>query len=91
MDNQPTGVELNKYATTEEIKAFRVEVDVLIQKAMKIVLDCHTNSDGNYTIGNIARNELNVHLIESKMWLGKCLEAMGNPFPKELADKAPLA
>jgi hypothetical protein len=24
-----------------------------------------------------------------KMWLGKMLEGLGNPFPKELADKAP--
>jgi hypothetical protein len=27
-------------------------------------------------------------LIEAKMWAGKMLEALDNPFPPELADKA---
>jgi hypothetical protein len=27
-------------------------------------------------------------LQEAKMWAGKVLEAVGNPFPAELADKA---
>ncbi len=27
-------------------------------------------------------------LQEGKMWAGKCLEALGSPFPKEFQDKA---
>ncbi len=27
-------------------------------------------------------------LQEAKMWVGKCLEALGSEFPKELRDKA---
>lgn len=27
-------------------------------------------------------------LQEAKMWTGKCLEAIGSPFPKELRDEA---
>lgn len=29
-----------------------------------------------------------IHLTDAKMWAGKLLEALGSPFPKELADKA---
>lgn len=77
-----------RYATVEEIKAFRVEVDALIQKSAELNV--------NYGVGMWQSKyqpdqELHVHLIEAKMALGKCLEAMGNPFPAELADKAPKA
>jgi hypothetical protein len=35
-----------------------------------------------------ARDQVRIHLINAKMWAGKILEALGNPFPPELADKA---
>ncbi len=76
------------YTTKDEIKAFRVEVDALIQKAHALNV--------NYTNGKWCSKlepdaEVYVHLIEAKMWLGKCLEAMGNEFPAELADKATIS
>ncbi len=86
--NGKPGTMTQKYATVEEIKAFRVEIDALIQKS--------TDLNVNYGAGMWHSkfrpdNEVHAHLIEAKMWLGKCLEAMGNPFPAELADKAPKA
>jgi ribosomal protein L17 len=74
------------YATVEDIKAFRVEVDALIEKAKKFNLN---NTPENFCSKGMPDTQVYIHLIEAKMWLGKCLEAMGTSFPAELADKAP--
>jgi hypothetical protein len=37
---------------------------------------------------SIAQGEALSSLIAAKMWLGKMLEGIGNPFLAELADKA---
>jgi hypothetical protein len=34
------------------------------------------------------RDQVRIHLTDAKMWAGKILEALGNAFPAELADKA---
>lgn len=78
-------ISTQKTTTVEEIKAFRVEVDALIQKSEKIVLPY---GKAPYILKNTAERKVFEHLTEAKMWLGKCLEAMGTEFPKELADKA---
>ena len=69
-----------KETTKEEIKALRVEVDKLINTDIVI----------NKNLICSIYPEVNVkeHLIEAKMWLGKCLEDMGSELPKEYQDQA---
>lgn len=72
------------------IKDFRKEVDSLIQRV--------TNDNSRYAREDDInphtyktrepRDQVRIHLINAKMWAGKILEALDNPFPKELADKA---
>ena len=64
--------------TPEELHSFRKEIDALIQKARA----CQTIS--------MSREMALVHtkLQEAKMWVGKCLEALGSELPKEFQDKA---
>lgn len=73
------------------IKEFRQSVDALIQRVPR--------SHSNPVKGAICPHafeasepQANVryHLISAKMWAGKILEALDNPFPEELADKAKL-
>lgn len=80
-----------KYTTVEEIKAFRVEVDALIQKAATLELpyNLKLGDRAGAKLRDMCTYEVFSALTEAKMWLGKCLEAIGNPFPAELADKAP--
>ncbi len=65
------------------IKAKRVAIDGLLQemkvsKSLEAFKDCGREMSISFT-----------KLEEAKMWLGKCLEALGTPYPAELADKAP--
>ena len=64
--------------TQEEIHTFRKEIDALIQKAESAQMLL------------MGREMALVHtkLQEAKMWVGKCLEAMGSELPKEFRDKA---
>lgn len=70
------------------IKQFRKDIDALIQK----VTSDYTKPPvvgslvGGYT--NFEITQVRIKLIEAKMWAGKMLEALDNPFPAELADKA---
>lgn len=68
----------------------RVSIDALIQIARKDgVTDAPSNLDADLYLrsdGLVITN-----LIEAKMWAGKMLEALGTPFPAELADKAPTS
>lgn len=71
--------------TTQEgfvlgIKEFRKEIDALIQKSDKLWIP-----DAVY---HRQMGLVKTKLEEAKMWAGKVLEAVGNPFPPELADKA---
>lgn len=73
--------------SVEEIKALRVEADALIQKIA--AEGAHDAGEGlNYSLYSMASFEALRAATEAKMWLGKMLEGIGNPFPAELADKA---
>ncbi len=87
--NQPQGQTMTQNtASPEEIKALRVEVDAIMQKVEHLALPY-----GNvpYVLKRLCEENVFEHLTEAKMWLGKCLEVIGTPFPAELADKAPKA
>jgi hypothetical protein len=73
------------YFSVDEIKALRVEVDALIQKVeMGGKHETQTLTD----LYDLASYQARVALIGAKMWLGKMLEGLDNPFAAELADKA---
>ena len=74
-----------------KIKQFRQDVDALINRTE--FPKPNEESSGKEIVPNdyrtlIALNEVRVNLIQAKMWAGKMLEYLGNPFPPELADKA---
>ena len=64
---------------TEEVKAFRVQADALMEKA-KWLEEVFGRSR--------AYSLMFTHAELSKMYGGKRLEEMGNEFPAELADKS---
>ena len=71
------------------IKEFRQEIDALIQRVPR----GYGNAPENAILINAfgvsePRDQVRIHLTNAKMWAGKMLEALGNPFPAELADKA---
>jgi hypothetical protein len=73
------------------IKEFRKEVDTLIRRVTKP--EPNQEASGKEIIPhayktNEAVTQVRIKLVEAKMWAGKILEALGNPFPPELADKA---
>lgn len=69
-------------AFVADIKSFRVEIDASIQRAEK-----WSGQPQRYGFREMAL--VRTKLQEAKMWAGKILEVAGNPFPAELADKAP--
>lgn len=66
------------------VKKFRQEMDACIQKAESFLGDQAPNGKNYGREMSLVRTKLQ----EAKMWAGKVLEAVGNPFPPELADKA---
>ena len=71
------------------IKEFRQQIDGLIQRVPR----SYGNAPENAILVNAfgvgeARDQVRIHLTDAKMWAGKMLEGLGNPFPAELADKA---
>lgn len=78
-DAQPMGPAL---PTQEEIHAFRKEIDAVIQKSQDLQSSFGRNPGGREISLVVTK------LQEGKMWAGKILEAIGSPFPPELADKA---
>lgn len=69
-----------------EVKQFRKEIDANIQKA-EDMLSRYPSEFQHISCGRevaLVRTKLQ----EAKMWAGKILEVLGNPFPAELADKA---
>jgi|ERR1700691_271220 len=103
MDNQPRGAALGcsgverartldeeRERLVEPIKDFRKQVDALVQRVSNQANTQSGRGDllpNDYKAREVAR-QVEIHLIEAKMWAGKMLEALGNPFPRELADKA---
>lgn len=87
----PTGL-VPTFKSVAEIKALRVQTDALIQVIQ--LAGEHTNEHEGPFDGKgrelyyMALEEAEKSAILTKMWLGKMLEGKGNPFPKELADKA---
>ena len=72
----------------EPIKDFRKQIDGLIGRVS--TGNGYERGDllpNNYQVREVAR-QVELKLIEAKMWAGKMLEGLGNPFPAELADRA---
>ena len=71
----------------EEIHQFRKEIDALIFKATK---DMNEEKIRERSRPGYSREMslVRTKLQEAKMWAGKCLEELGEPFPKELRDEA---
>lgn len=85
MDNQNTGGQAMAQTPPpafEEIHNFRKEIDAVIQKSQALQARFGRNPGGREISLVVTK------LQEGKMWAGKILEAIGSPFPKELADKA---
>ena len=61
---------------------FRKEIDVNIKKSEEYL--------GRETLQKDCKREMaltHTKLQEAKMWVGKCLEAIGSEFPEELRDE----
>lgn len=76
------------------IKDFRKAVDALIQRSTR-PYNQREQVSGSICFGGYgapltsqAEEQVRLKLTEAKMWAGKMLEGLGNPFPAELADKA---
>ena len=73
------------------IKKFRTEIDSNIQTAEEFL---SRPTDPLKKVDNLDYKRemalVRTKLQEAKMWAGKVLEVVGNPFPAELADKAKL-
>jgi hypothetical protein len=65
-----------------EIHAYRKDIDALIQRGQTLQEVIGRNKGGREISLVVTK------LQEGKMWAGKILEALGSPFPPELADKA---
>lgn len=66
------------------VKNFRKEIDALVQTSEKFLQEPAPARNSYGREMSLVRTKLQ----EAKMWAGKVLEAVGNPFPPELADKA---
>lgn len=95
MDSNPTNGNVTSEHLEDVIKTvkdFRKEIDALIQKSEDIL--CIGGNETTQVWNEIKTNAgrevalVRTKLQEAKMWAGKILEVMGNPFPPELADKA---
>ena len=74
--------------TVDEIKARRVAIDAEVQQVRKVGTTEVDMNTIDHELYSFAEGSVMKSLIEAKMWYGKMLEALGNPFPAELADKA---
>lgn len=98
MDNNLAGRVFRSPSLEEErdryvpiIKEFRQQIDALIQRVPKSYMNAPKDAILiNAFSVHEARDQVRIHLTNAKMWAGKMLEALGNPFPAELADKAPV-
>lgn len=73
--------------SVDEIKALRVQADAIVE-AIRVrgTHDASANVDSE--LYDFAEGQALRAAIEAKMWAGKMLEGLGNPFPAELADKS---
>lgn len=77
--------------TVESIKALRVQADAVIQAITKANGTVDAPETLDHELYGMAQYQALRAATETKMWLGKMLEGIGNPFPAELADKADTA
>jgi len=85
-------IEMERERMVPLIKEFRQQIDALIQKVPHgypnpndgMPLKCRAYA----AMTDEAYTQVRIHLTSAKMWAGKMLEGLGNPFPAELADKA---
>lgn len=73
----------------QDLHDFRVQIDSCIKIAALFKLQ--PNQEARYVNQGKMQREialLYTKLLEAKMWAGKCLEAIGSPFPAHLRDEA---
>lgn len=69
--------------TNEQLHEFRKQIDACINVCDAEIVP------GAVMMPYVREMDLaKVKLQEAKMWVGKCLEMNGSPFPPDLADKA---
>lgn len=89
--SSPNSREVEQARLMPLIKEFRREIDGLIQKVSRRDFSQEATQNQGVLLGAYGHYEteqVRTKLTEAKMWAGKILEALGSPFPKELADKA---
>jgi hypothetical protein len=90
--SRPPSVEEERERLVPIIKEFRKSVDALIEKSTRHPTSAVSGSICFHGYGapltTQAEDQVRLKLTEAKMWAGKMLEGLGNPFPAELADKA---
>lgn len=82
-DQFPSSADEAFQVFVSDIKDFRKSIDALIQRS-ELYLDAPFKMKATREM-SLVRTKLQ----EAKMWAGKILEVAGNPFPADLADKAP--
>lgn len=82
----------SKFFTIEQLKEKRVQIDALMEFFKD---EQETGSEGvhveDFMLHSVAGYQVLTKLIESKMWVGKMIEAMGQPLPPQFADKSTTA
>jgi hypothetical protein len=86
VDMEEVDAEASMASYVAEVKQFRKEIDANIQKAETMLSGYPTELLHVSCAREISL--VRTKLQEAKMWAGKILEVLGNPFPAELADKA---
>jgi hypothetical protein len=87
VSRSPT-VEQERERLVPIIKEFRRHIDAPIQRVPVSYVNPAPNAILIRAYGaKEARDQVRIHLTNAKMWAGKIFEALGNPFPAELADK----
>ena len=82
MDSNPQGIMQRLPVAPEAIHTLRKDIDARIRDAQNF------QAEMGHTPGGREIALVVTKLQEAKMWAGKILEALGTPFPPELADKA---
>ena len=82
-------------AAVERIKDFRKEIDGQIEEAEYLLGIVKHPTEDDMVVQELSLTstrelkKVREKLQEAKMWAGKVLETIGNPFPEELADHSP--
>ena len=72
----------------DALHSFRKEIDACIQTAEKYIVKHNEETTRERSLMAREMALVRTKLQEAKMWCGKCLEAIGSPFPAELRDEA---